>query len=44
MDDLCQGYYHFFAHVAPYIDFMKRELNAQRPPSNVMEAIKKGLL
>lgn len=41
---LCQGYYRFFEHVAPYMDFMKRELTAHRPPSNVMEAIKNGLL
>lgn len=41
---LCQGYYRFFDHVAPYMDFMKRELTAHRPPSNVMSAIKNGLL
>lgn len=41
---LCQGYYRFFEHVAPYMDFMKRELTTHRPPSNVMEAIKNGLL
>ena len=41
---LCQGYYRFFEHVAPYMDFMKRELTAHRPPSNVMDAIKNGLL
>lgn len=34
---LCQGYYQFFSHVAPYMDFMKKELQAQRPPSNVMQ-------
>ena len=33
---LCKGYYRFFSHVAPYMDFMKRELLAQRPPANVM--------
>lgn len=33
---LCPGYLAFFRHVAPYMDFMKRELLAQRPPSNVM--------
>lgn len=41
---LCQGYYRFFEHVAPYMDFMKRELTAHRPPSNVMDAIKNGLI
>ncbi|MGM9759990.1 MAG: anaerobic sulfatase-maturation protein [Parabacteroides sp.] len=34
---LCRGYKKFFAHVAPYMDFMKRELQAERPPANVME-------
>ena len=41
---LCQGYYQFFDHVAPYMDFMKREFLAQRPPANVMEAIRKGTI
>ena len=39
---LCQGYYQFFDHAAPYMDFMKRELQAKRAPANVMEAIRKG--
>ena len=34
---LCQGYYQFFSQVAPYMDFMKKELQAQRPPANVMQ-------
>ena len=34
---LCKGYKKFFAHVAPYMDFMKKELLAQRPPANVMQ-------
>ena len=34
---LCQGFYKFFSHVAPYMDFMKKELQAKRPPANVME-------
>lgn len=41
---LCRGYYHFFEHVAPYMDYMKRELLAQRPPANVMDAIRRGEL
>ena len=41
---LCQGYYQFFDHAAPYMDFMKRELQAKRAPANVMEAIRKGEL
>ena len=34
---LCKGYYQFFDHVAPYMDFMKKELLADRPPANVMK-------
>ena len=41
---LCQGYYQFFGHAAPYMDFMKRELQANRAPANVMEAIRRGKL
>ena len=41
---LCKGYYRFFEHVAPYMDFMKKELLAQRPPANVMAAIRNGVL
>ena len=33
---LCEGFYKFFNHVAPYMDFMKKELLAKRPPANVM--------
>lgn len=33
---LCKGYKKYFRHVAPYMDFMKAELLAQRPPANVM--------
>lgn len=33
---LCEGYYRFFEHVAPYMDFMKNELANGRPPANVM--------
>lgn len=38
---LCKGYYQYFDHVAPYMDFMKKELLNQRPPANVMEWAKK---
>ena len=37
---LCRGYQRFFAHVAPYMDFMKQELAAGRAPANVMEWVK----
>ena len=33
---LCAGYRKFFEHVAADMDFMKAELDAQRPPSNIM--------
>lgn len=39
---LCEGYKMFFKHVAPYMDFMKHELLAKRPPANVMEWIKRN--
>ena len=37
---LCQGYYQYYSHVAPYMDFMKRALLAQRPPANIMNVLK----
>lgn len=36
---LCPGYYHYYQHVAPYMDNMKQELMAQRPPSNIMKVV-----
>lgn len=36
---LCKGYRQFFEHVKPYMDFMKGELAAQRPPANVMNFV-----
>lgn len=36
---LCEGYRQFFQHVAPYMEFMKRELDAGRPPANIMRAL-----
>ena len=35
---LCEGYYRFFGHVAPYMEYMKNEFLHQRSPSNVMKA------
>ncbi|KXB83335.1 anaerobic sulfatase maturase [Prevotella sp. DNF00663] len=34
---LCEGYKMFFNHVAPYMDFMKKEYENGRPPANVMK-------
>jgi len=38
---LCKGLKKYFTHIAPYMDFMKKELMAQRPPANVMEWARK---
>lgn len=35
---LCEGYRRFFEHVAPAMDFMYAELQASRPPANIMNA------
>lgn len=36
---LCPGYYHYYQHVEPYMDYMKQELMSQRPPSNIMKVV-----
>lgn len=36
---LCPGYYHYYQHVAHYMDYMKQELMSQRPPSNIMKVV-----
>lgn len=36
---LCPGYYLYYQHVAPYMDYMKQELMSQRPPSNIMKVV-----
>jgi len=36
---LCEGYYTFFEHAAPYMDFMKNELLNKRSPANVMRSL-----
>lgn len=36
---LCPSYYHYYQHVAPYMDYMKQELMSQRPPSNIMKVV-----
>jgi len=38
---LCDGYYKFFKHVSPYMDFMKNELLNKRSPANVMNNLEK---
>lgn len=36
---LCAGYHRFFSHCAPYMDYMKLQLDHDLPPSNVMQWI-----
>ncbi len=40
---LCKGYYKFFKHIAPYMDFMKNELDNNRTPVNIMDALRGGM-
>ena len=37
---LCKGYYKFFKHVAPYMDYMKKELMNKRSPANIMQTFR----
>ena len=39
---LCAGYRQFFDHVAPYMDFMKAQLQQGEPPANVMQWLRDG--
>lgn len=36
---LCEGYRRFFAHVAPAMDFMNRQLDLGLPPADIMNVI-----
>lgn len=40
---LCEGYYRFFQHVTPYMDYMKHQLQHHQAPANVMQWIKDGM-
>ncbi|MBO5135178.1 MAG: anaerobic sulfatase-maturation protein [Bacteroidaceae bacterium] len=40
---LCKGYHHYFQHVAPFMDFMKYQLQHQAAPANVMQWIADGM-
>lgn len=37
---LCEGYYQFFDHVAPYMEYMKEQLALEQAPANVMSWIR----
>lgn len=39
---LCDGYRRYFAHVAPYMDFMRDQLKSGLPPADVMTKFKKN--
>lgn len=40
---LCEGFYKFFDHVRPYMEYMKEEFQNQRPPANVMSWVRNGM-
>lgn len=37
---LCKGYYNFYKHVEPYMNFMANELKNHRAPANVMQWVR----
>lgn len=39
---LCEGYRRYFKHIAPYMDYMKSQLQRQEPPASIMQAIREG--
>ncbi len=39
---LCEGYFRFFRHVAPYMDWMKKALLEGKAPAGIMNALRKG--
>lgn len=39
---LCAGYYRFFKHVAPYMDYMKQQLLHNQPAADVMQWAKQN--
>ncbi len=41
---LCAGYYRFFEHVKPYMDFMAEAYKAGQAPASIMEVIRNGEL
>ncbi len=38
---LCPGYRRFFAHAAPYMDWMKHEYQNGRPPAGIVELLRR---
>ncbi len=41
---LCSGYYKYYSHVAPYMDYMAKALENEQAPALVMDAIARGEL
>lgn len=39
---LCEGYFRFFRHVAPYMDWMKKALLEGKAPAGIMNTLRKG--
>ena len=39
---LCAGYKKFFAHVAPYMDFMAAQLKEKKAPADIMEHLRRN--
>lgn len=37
---LCRGFYRYFDHVAPYMDFMKSQLDREEPPAAIMDLLR----
>ena len=38
LNHLCQGYFAFFSHIRPAMEWMTRALEEERPPAGIMEA------
>lgn len=39
---LCRGFYKFFDHVAPYMDYMRSQLEQEQPPAAIMELLRRN--
>lgn len=37
---LCKGYHKFFAHAAPYMDWMKQQLLHKQPPATIVDLLR----
>lgn len=38
---LCRGFYRYFDHVAPYMDYMKEQLDREQPPAAIMDLLRR---